>query len=161
MGEYIVGVVGAAFCVGLLEELLPSEWGSKIYLRLLTGLCLLAILLAPVGRCLGGLSDLFSSLSFFEEEQENEYEEILRETVGEAVREELSAAVKRELSERFGVKDDGTSIGIQFREDGALSVSRLIIGVTGSDILKDPYEIEEYFEGRLGCECQVVVGGWK
>lgn len=156
MGEYILSVVGAAFCVGLLEELLPSEFGTKVYLRLLTGLCLLAILIAPVGKCLSGVAELFGELSFLEEEQENEYEKILRENLGEAVKEELVAAVKRDLAARFGVKNEKTEVGIQLGGEEGLSVTRLVITLRGGDILKDPYEIEEYFGGLLNCECRVL-----
>ncbi len=158
MGEYVLSVVGAAFCVGLLEELLPSELGSKVYLRLLTGLCLLAIMIAPVGRFLEGMYDLFGELSFVEEEQENEYERILRENIGETVKEQLCEAVKRDLKEKFGVKNERTQVGVQLSGDGALSVARLIITLKGSDILKNPYEIEEYFENLLNCECRVMAG---
>ena len=158
MGEYILGVVGAAFCVGILEELLPSEFGSRVYLRLLTGLCLLAIMLAPIGKSLAGLSELWGELSLIEEEQENEYERILRENLGEAVKEKLCEAVKCDLADRFGVKNKRTEIGIKLDGDGALSVSRLIITLKGSDILKNPYEIEEYFGELLSCECIVRAG---
>lgn len=158
MGEYILSVVGAAFCVGLLEELLPSEFGSKAYLRLLTGLCLLAIMLAPVGRCLAGLSELFGELSLIEEEEENAYERILRENLGETVRGELCEAVKRDLRERFGVKNERTEVGVQLGEGETLSVARVVITLKGSDILKNPYEIEEYFGELLRCECRVRAG---
>lgn len=157
MGEYILSVVGAAFCVGLLEELLPSELGSKAYLRLLTGLCLLAIMIAPVGRCFDGISELFGELSLPQEEQENEYERILRESMGETVKAELCAAVKNDLKERFGVKNERTEVGVQLSEE-SLSVARLIITLKGSDILKNPYEIEKYFEELLRCECRVMAG---
>ena len=158
MGEYILSVVGAAFCVGLLEELLPSEFGTKAYLRLLTGLCLLAIMLAPVGRSLADLSDLFGELSFLEEEEENEYERILRENLGETVRGELCEAVRRDLREKFGVKNERTEIGVQLSEGETLSVARVVITLKGSDILKNPYEIEEYFGELLSCECRVRAG---
>ena len=156
MGEYILSVVGAAFCVGLLEELLPSEFGTKVYLRLLTGLCLLAIMLAPVGRCLAGVTELLGELSFLEEEQENEYEHILRENLGEAVKGELVAAVRRDLAARFGVKNEKTEVGVQLGGEEGISVERLVITLRGSDILKNPYEIEEYFGKLLDCECRVL-----
>ncbi len=158
MGEYVLRVVGAAFCVGLLEELLPGECGSKAYVRFLTGLCLLAVLIAPVGRFLASLPDALGELSFPEEEQENAYERILRDNLSGAVREKLSAAVKQDLAERFGVKNERTEVGIRLSEEGALAVSRLVITLKGGDILKNPYEIEQYFSELLGCECLVRVG---
>lgn len=158
MGEYILGVVGVAFCVGLLEELLPGEYGSKAYVRLLTGLCLLAVMIAPVGRFLRALPDIFADLSAFEEAEENPYEQILSESLGEAVRERLVRAVKEDLAERFGVTSERTDVGIMLDDEGTLAVSRLVITLRGSDILKNPYEIEEHFGRLLSCECVVIVG---
>lgn len=160
MGEYILSVVGAAFCVGLLEELVPNEFGTKAYLRLLTGLCVLAVMIAPMGRLLSSVEDLFFEIVEIEECGENEYERILKESLGETVRSELAAAVKRDLAERFGVKNEGTEVGIQLGGEGGLSVTRLIITLKGGDILKNPYEIEDYFGELLECECRVIVGGW-
>jgi hypothetical protein len=160
MGEYILSVVSAAFCVGLLEELVPNEFGTKVYLRLLTGLCILAVMIAPMGRLLSSVEDLFFEIVELEESGENEYEKILKENLGEAVRSELVVAIKRDLAERFGVKNEGTEVGIQLGGAEGLSVTRLIITLKGGDILKNPYEIEDYFGELLECECRVIAGGW-
>ncbi len=158
MGEYVLNVVGVAFCVGILEELLPDGYGSKAYIRLLTGLCLLLVMLAPVGSLLRALPDVFSEYSAIEEDVDDQYEKILSESLGESVRTELIKAVKRDLSSRFGVNGERTDVGIMLDGEGAFTVSRLVITLRGVDILKDPYEIEDYFARLLSCECAVIVG---
>lgn len=158
MGEYILSVVGVAFCVGILEELLPNEYGSKAYVRLLTGLCLLAVMLAPVGRLLHALPDLFWEISDLETKEGERYEEILSESMGEAVRDVLAEAVRSDLSKKFNVKNERTGVGVMLDGGEKLSVSRLVITLYGSDILKNPHEIEAYFEKLLDCECVVIVG---
>ena len=158
MGEYVLNVVGVALAVGILEELLPNEYGSKVYVRLLTGLCLLLVMLAPVGSLLRALPDMFSEYEAIEEGADNEYERILSESLGEQVREQLAAAVRRDLSSRFGVNSERAEVGIMLGGGDTLSVSRLVITLRGADILKDPYEIEDYFSRLLDCECAVIVG---
>lgn len=158
MGSYIVNVVCVAFCVGILEELLPAEYGSKAYVRLLTGLCLLLVMLAPVGKLLQALPDALDEYAVLEEEADGPYESILRESLGETVREEIAAAVKQDLSVRFGVKNERTEVGVMLTEGERLTVKRLVITLYGADIFKDPYAIEEYFARLLDCECVVIVG---
>lgn len=160
MGEYMIGVAGAALCVGVLEEILPDSYGSKAYVRLLTALCLLLLILAPVGRVLRALPEAFESLSG-ELEEEGEaapYEEILKQELAQTVQNEISEAVKRELATRFGVNGSKTDVGVLLSGGESFTVSRLVITLRGVDILKDPYEIEAYFSRLLSCECAVIVG---
>ena len=158
MGEYVLNVVCVALAVGILEELLPSEYGSKAYVRLVCGLCLLLVMIAPVGNLLRSLPSVFEDSLEIEEGAENQYERILSENLGEAVRAELTEAIRRDLKARFGVNGERTEVGILLGGEGELSVSRLVITLRGADILKDPYEIEDYFSRLLGCECAVIVG---
>ncbi|MBE6662382.1 MAG: hypothetical protein E7606_03760 [Ruminococcaceae bacterium] len=158
MGSYILNVVCVAFCVGLLEEILPAEYGAKAYVRLLTGLCLLLVMLSPVGKLLEALPDALDEYAAIEEEADGSYEDILRDSLGEVVQGEIAAAVKRDLASRFGVKNERTEVGVMLTEGKELAVERLVITLYGVDIFKDPYAIEEYFARLLSCECVVIVG---
>lgn len=158
MGGYVWNVVGVALCVGVLEELLPNEYGSKAYVRLATGLCLLLVMLAPVGHFLQSLPDLFSEYAALEETENNPYEDILEEGLRDTVREQLVAAVKQDLSTQFGADGERAEVGVVFDSENGLAVSRLVITLRGVDIFKNPYEIEEYFSRLLSCECAVIVG---
>ena len=160
MLNYILSVVGVALCVGILEELLPSSYGSKAYVRLLTGLCLLAVMIAPLGRFLGAIPDALSELENLDmgEEDGGKYEEILKNSVSDTVRESLRAVVLEDLSETFGVNAQKTEVGISFADGEELRPARMVITLRGADILKNPHEIEDYFERLLSCECVVVNG---
>ncbi len=159
MNGYLSSVIGVALCVGLLEELLPGESQSRAYIRLLTALCILAVMIAPLGRFLSSLPSLFEELELREEVVVGDpYGEIVKGTVEEAVREGLVAAVKQELAARFSVNSERAEVGILFHEGGEAIPSRIIITLYGKDIFKDPYKIEEYFGDMIGCECLVVIG---
>ncbi len=158
MGGYLMSVIGVALCVGLFEELLPSGSGSRTYLRLLGGLCILALMVTPLGRFLGSLPSLLDEISVSEQDIENEYDKILQGTLRDSVREELKLAILSSLEREFSVRRERTEVGILFDEDESLSPSRVVITLHGRDILKDPYKIEDYFEALLGCECMVLTG---
>jgi hypothetical protein len=160
MLNYILSVVGVALCVGILEEMLPSSYGSKAYVRLLTGLCLLAVMIAPVGNVLRAIPDALEQMAQWDEGEEEggRYEEILKGSMSGAVRDTIKTAVREDLSEKFGVNAEKTDVGISFEEGEEICVKRMVITLRGVDILKNPHEIEDYFERLLSCECVVVSG---
>ncbi len=160
MLNYILSVIGVALCVGILEEILPSSYGSKAYIRLLTGLCLLAVMIAPVGKFLSAIPDALDQMAQWDEGEDGgeKYEEILQNSMSDAVRESLRTVVLEDLSETFGVNADKTDVGISFEDGEGIRVKRMVITLRGVDILKNPHEIEDYFGGLLSCECVVVSG---
>ncbi len=160
MGQYVYGIIGAAAVIGVMESILPKGGKTKQYMKLITALCLLCLVIKPVGSFLDALPDLLAE--GFEELSEgtaarDEYEAILAGEIEEAVRDQLCGAITGELSTRFSVSNCEVGVALS-REDGALTVRRVVITLMGKDIFKNPYEIEEYFGALLDCECIVAVG---
>ncbi len=151
MREYIMKVIGMAILVGLSEQFLPPNTKMRSYVRLFGSLCLLLLLIAPIGK----ITDLPNLFEGFEVEisESSEYEKILEGSIKDTVRKEMSAALIKEL----GVGEE-TRIGISFADGTPLRVKKVLITVTGRDIFKNPYEMEETVTRLLGCECVVVVG---
>ena len=160
MLNYILSVVGVALCVGILEEMLPSTYGSKAYVRLLTGLCLLAVMIAPVGKFLNAIPDALEQMAEWDEGEAEggRYEEILKGSMSDAVRETLKGAVLEDLEKSFDVNIQKTDVGILFEDGEGIRIKRVAITLRGADILKNPHEIEDYFGRLLSCECVVVSG---
>ncbi len=152
MREYMMKVIGMAILVGLAEQFLPPNTKLRSYVRLFGSLCLLFILIAPLGRMVGTLPEWFEELEM-ETSETGEYEKILEGSIKDTVRDELSAA----LIKKLGVSEE-TRIGVSFEDGTPLKVKKVIITVTGKDIFKNPYEMEETVTKLLGCECVVVVG---
>ncbi len=159
MKEYIMKVVGAAILLGISEQLLPPNAKLRSYIRLFGSLCLLLILIAPLGRVIASLPDWFDEgFSTLEasEGDVSEYEKILEGTVKETVQKELSAALLRKLTDEFGVSEE-TRVGVSFEDGTPLRVKKVLITVSGKDMFRNPYEMEEAVTALLGCECVVVV----
>lgn len=161
MGQYMMNVVGAAILAGLADQLLPEKGKARAYVRFLGGLCLLLVMVAPLGKVLSSLPSLFESgMTALEEAsvEAGEYDKILEGTVKEAVRMELAKALSQKLEKDFGVNADAVEIGISFEEGDPLRLKRVLITLTGKDIFRNPYNIEEALSSLLGCECVVVIG---
>lgn len=160
MGQYVYGIIGAAAVIGVMESILPKGGKTKQYMKLITALCLLCLVIKPVGAFLDALPDLleegFADLSDTTAAR-GEYEAILEGEIADAVRGQLCDAVASELSTRFSVSNCEVGAALE-RTDGALTVRRVVITLMGKDIFKNPYEIEEYFGALLDCECIVTVG---
>ena len=161
MGEYILGIIGAAAVIGIMESILPQNGKTKQYMRLITGLCLLCLVIKPLGTVLDALPTLFSEATENLAETENaartEYEQILDGEITDTVRDTLRDAIMSELSTRFGVKNCEVGLSLICVE-GELRVERAVITLMRTDIFKDPYAIENYFSDLLECQCVVVVG---
>ena len=160
MGQYVYGIIGAAAVIGVMESVLPKGGRTRQYMRLITALCLLCLVVKPIGTFLDALPALLSqSMEGITEGvgSRDGYEAILEGQIEGVVRDELCAAVREELSSRFFVSECEVGISL-VKGDGTLAVSRVVIALFGKDIFKNPYAMEEYFGDLLGCECIVTVG---
>ena len=164
MSGYIMALVLTGIAAAIAELLSPSERLAS-HIRLVSGLCLLVALLAPVRAVLdyvGGISDG----SFDVEEQVPELEgtdwgesfsdALLRITAAEA-----EAWVSDSLEDRFGISSDAREIYVRtdVSDDGqAPVITRVDIVLHTSAILQNPHEIEAFVQSHLNCPCTVAIG---
>lgn len=161
MRQYIMNVVGVAILAGVIDQLLPEKGKLRGHVRLLCGLCLLLVMVAPLGRALAALPALFEDgMAAIEDAggEAGKYDKILEGTVKDAVRQELSFALTQKLEKEFGVNAETVKIGISFEDGEPLRLKKVLVTLTGKDIFRNPYTIEETLSSLLGCECVVVIG---
>lgn len=161
MRQYVMNVVGVAILAGVVDQLLSEKGKLRGQVRLLCGLCLLLVMIAPIGRALAALPNLFEDgMAAIEnaESEAGEYDKILEGTVKEAVRQELASALTQKLAKEFGVNAETVRVGISFENGEPLRLKRVLVTLTGKDIFRNPYAIEESLSSLLGCECVVVTG---
>ena len=161
MRQYIMNVVGVAILSGLADQILPEKGKLRAHVRLLCGLCLLLVMVAPLGKVLSSLPSFFEDgMAALEDAggETGEYDKILEGTVKEAVRAELTEALSQKLEKEFGVNAETVRIGISFEDGEPLRLKRVLVTLTGKDIFRNPYTIEETLSSLLGCECVAVIG---
>lgn len=158
MGEYIKGIVVSAAVFGLVGRLIP--WGKTGRdVKLLASLCMLCLMIRPVGEAISAVPELLSQMSEIAEAGDasrGQYQKILEGEIQKNVQQQLRDAVAEELKARFGVSNCEVGVSL-IKEAEALKVERLVVTLMGKDIFKNPHEIEAYFEDLFACPCIVVV----
>ncbi|HHT53921.1 MAG TPA: hypothetical protein GX011_03175 [Clostridiales bacterium] len=159
MREYLMSVIGAALLVGVVGMIIPAGAGEglKRHVGLVGSLCVLCILISPATKVLGTLSEFSEGgwSGWFEESGE-EYSRKYSDFLLSVGKENIERGIVALLGEKFGIPESECSVTAEVRErDGELEVVRVTVVLTGKSVLRDPYAIEAYISGLLGCECIV------
>ena len=153
-----MSLLGAALLIGVLETLCPKK--HERHLRLLSGLCLVAILIAPLPSYLAQAEAIFPNLQGENEENaESVYDEIYHQTILNFNEQEIEKMTKEKILQAFSTSDDDISVSVSLavEEDNVL-LKKATVVVRGSAILIDPRELQACVEDFLGCPCEVVYG---
>lgn len=160
MREYLLSVVAAAIAVGAVTTLVPEGEGGGLrrHVGFVGALCVLAILISPVGELMGFLGDLsFGGFGAAGDSTKSEYEEIYAEYLQYASAENLSDSVAAVLCDRFGIPPEQCRVRVRVgSRDGRAVAEQVTVILSGGALLRDPYEIEGFISDLLGCECVVV-----
>lgn len=160
MREYLLSVVAAAIAVGAVTALMPEGEGGGLrrHVSFVGALCVLAILIFPVGELMGFLGDLsFRGFGTVGDGTKSEYEEIYAEYLQYASAENLSDSVAAMLCDRFDISPEQCRVRVRVgSRDGRAAAEQVTVILSGSALLRDPYEIEGFISDLLGCECVVV-----
>jgi hypothetical protein len=62
MGQYVMGIVGAAAVIGIMDAMIPQNGKTKGYMRLVAALCLLCLVVRPLGDVMESLPSLMGSV---------------------------------------------------------------------------------------------------
>ena len=160
MREYLLSVVAAAIAVGAVTALMPEGEGGGLrrHVSFVGALCVLAILISPVGELMSFLGDLsFRGFGTVGDGTKSEYEEIYAEYLQYASSENLSDSVAAMLCDRFDIPPEQCRVRVRVgSRDGRAAAEQVTVILSGSALLRDPYEIEGFISDLLGCECVVV-----
>lgn len=159
MKVYFLSVILTAVFGGICEELLPESSSVRPHLKLVTGLCVLAVLVLPAKDLLVGIGELALSLDLgavIEEERDTgEYEAIFEGSLSRYSADEIGRYLGELIETKFGLSEGTCRASAVLDDSGGLS--RVVVCLSGMSILHDPYEIEVYVNELLGCPCDVAV----
>lgn len=163
MQQYLIQILTVSLLCGLIEHLTPAgeREGLRRAVRLLTALCLLCLMIAPLRR----VRDFFTSFDLgawaweLESGAQEEYERLMEEKLTAVTREQLRKELLTMLSEQFDIGADDCTLTLEFDETAETTTVRQVwISLHGKAVLRDPRAIEAAVEDALGCECTVSVG---
>lgn len=161
MSSYLLSVVGAALVVGAIGALVPGGEGdgTRRVVCFVGTLCVLCVLIAPLGTLVERFDELGDKISsiFDYEQAEEQYEQQYREYLLGYGAEGVAAALRDHICERFGLTAEQCHVSVAAGErEGELCVEQVTVILSGSALLRDPYELEDYIGELLGCRCTVT-----
>lgn len=162
MNEYLKAIIVISVVSGIFEILSPNSSGIGKYTRMICLLCILCVVITPIKSLFenfnsGFLDDLKEELIDREEDQEN-YEELLKDYLNKHSASELKDYLKSQIEKRFEIPYDECNIILHTeKQNEGIEVIRIDVILSGKSIFKNPYEIEEYISEQLNCECIVTI----
>lgn len=157
MKEYLWQLIAFSALCGICAYLCPGgeSGGYGRQMRLLSGVCMLLLLLSPVRQLAqgsvdiaGALREYFSSLEEQSEPKEDAYMQIDANLA--------AYATKQGLCEAFALSADDITVGV--RLDGAREKIEFVsIGLSGQAIWQDSHAMEEWVQKNIGCQAEVYL----
>ncbi len=159
MKDYLITLIAAAMAITIFEILSPTGVRGAIarHTRLLTGLFLICVLIAPLHGVIDTLQGFASgdiSLPELDLPNEDGYRDQMEEALGAASTEYFTQSLTRMLEERFAIKTGEVHCHVEWQKNGELlSPERVTVILSGRAIWKDTGAIEAFVQSLLGCEC--------
>ena len=163
MNTYLLQILTVALLCGLLELLVPAgeRDGLRRSVRLLAGLCLLCLMLAPLRKVREHVSslDLHLWAEKMEEQAQQDYERIMEEKLTAVTAAQAEEKIYDMLYERFGLSRERCEITLALDSGSErLAVRQVWVSLRGTAVLLDPRQIETAVTAVLDCPCTVSVG---
>lgn len=159
MREYFMAVVLTALFGGISTELLPEVSGIRPHMKLITGLCVLLVLVLPAKDTIISISDfarrLDLSVLLDGEVGEESYDALFEGTLSRYSEEELGRYLGIAIAKQFDIREEDCRASVRLNSEG--NAESVLVLLSGSAILSDPYQIEAYVNGLLSCPCNVAV----
>ena len=159
MKAYFLSVVLTALLGGIASEILPERSGTRPHLKLVTGLCVLLVLVLPAKDTIRALADFAGRLDLGvlleNEESREHYEEILDSALWHYSEEELAERLGALLRREFELSEGECRTRVWFGEEGV--PQKVLVLLSGGAVFSDPYRIEAYVNELFSCPCDVAV----
>ena len=149
-------LIGASLLTGILGTLCPKK--HQKHLRLLSGLCMIALLISPLPSYLEKADDLIGNLQEnAKTDVENAYDEIYHQTLSEAHAKQVEEITKKHIIQTFSTNNEDISVSVEMTKDGEIVLlKKAMVAIGGSAIKIDPREIRNCVESFLNCPCEIV-----
>ena len=162
MKEYIFILIGVSIICGIVQTLAPDSSGDGIkkHVKLVSSLCILCLILAPISTIISGLSE--NGLKLGEwwgegEVSEERYAEVYKESMEQYTAEELGEKCKNMVADRFEIDRDIFDVNVfVVCENERLTVDRAVLSLHKTTDQNDPRLILEYISSLLECECEII-----
>lgn len=162
MNEYLNAIIVISIATSLFEALMPSGGRLGKYTQYIGLLCILCVIITPIGNFLrdldGGFLEELKEEILDDNDKEQDYEQILIDYVNNHSISELKQFIKDELNKNFMIPKEECEVIVHVgTTNSKLELIRIDIILSGASIFKNPYEIEGFISNMTGCECIVTI----
>ena len=156
MKTYLLSLIATAAVAALAGFLAPKGDLGK-YVKLVSTLLLLTVILAPLPSAIGSLRDLPELFRRSDAQTESE-EGSLQKVLDTASETYFAAELTERLEERFSIAPGDLSVVIRWeRQEGESTPAEVTLLFSGRAVWKDPKEAESYVSDLLGCPCRSAI----
>ena len=161
MKDYLFSLLGASLCIALISLLSPNGSSAK-YVRLLSALFLICVLISPMHGLIDGIRDLANGelrLPEWGDTDSSDAEQELQSTLDNASKSYFLQSLTQMLEREFSISPGELRCSAVWTAVAGdqIKPSRIHVLLSGSAIWKDPKKIELFINELLGCECIVAV----
>ena len=150
-----MSIVAVALLGGLCEELLRGA--MKRYIRWISGLAVLLVIVLPAGDLVRGLAEFFSDSALWEQFEdlgsESDYAEIMESELKDFGTKESERVLSAAIISRFSLNEKDLRVELVESE----GQYRAVVYLSGKAIWQNPYLIELYVNETFQLACDVVI----
>ena len=159
MDGYVLTLIGAAMISALVGVLAPAGSTAK-YVKLITSLFLICVLISPVKGLIVGLRELIDGELSFSQEQEEAEEDFRLQTealTNETAKLYFTDMLTDRILSRFSISPDELRCAVDWSTDSAPMPTRITVFLSGRAIWQDTHAIEAFVTELIGVPCQSAI----
>ena len=165
MYNYLYTIILVSIGIGIVEIISPNSSELNKYIKGIGILIIFCVILSPISNFVktirySFLEDIKNSLITDSNDNTitDDYLDILQNYLNNFSISEIENKIKDILNDEFNIPNDDCKITI-FTEQNENNnkLTKLQITLLGKSIFKNPYNIENYFNKLLNCECTVLI----
>jgi hypothetical protein len=162
---YLLTLLTTSLIVALIGYLTPEgeRGGLSKHISLLSGLCLLCVLITPIAQAISGGGDLLGRLEGAlddwldgGENSKEEYDDRWQEQYEQMDVRYAEAAISLMLQQKFEIAEGDVSVRLQLDDTGE-RIAAVQVGLSGRAVWINTHDLEAYIEQTLGCECTTYI----
>lgn len=156
MDGYVLSLVGAALISALVGVLAPVGSTAK-YVKLITSLFLICVLISPVKGLIVGLRELINGDFSFSQKQEQAEEDFRLQAeslTNETAKLYFTDMLTARILSRFSISPDELRCAVDWSTDGSPQPTQITVFLSGHAIWQDTHAIEAFVTELIGVPCQ-------
>lgn len=164
MTQYLMGLFALAVCCAAVELLAPAGEGGGIgrHIKLMSALCLLCVLIAPMTSLVQNGEDIRQGLEHWisqwaDEEQATEnFTQQWQEQLEQMDTAYAGELVAQMLQSKFGLAVSDVRVTLTIDQTGK-NIEEMRVALTGRAIWADTHAMDAYIRDSFGCKSTIYI----